>query len=192
MKSQLSFFALMALLISGVQSWAQAGVFPLLGGDDEAYFRQFLFQKETSDDGDGEIHVQWRFLMGSKEIQITPNELLSAQVNVFLMEDGTSDIIYREMFKVRADENSEWRYDLRRGGICPAVVSGKWTVPGKQLMLDDVAVGDRTIEHSQNAVLVTFAKAILSPALAGQSVVLSYGYSNSGEKVPPFCQSLPQ
>jgi hypothetical protein len=180
MKKILLVVALAAASFSGSLARAES---------DLPYYQQFPYAKETSDDGDGEVHTQWRWLMGdvNTEIEIDSNKFLLPSVDLFLERDGTFELRYREMYKVRDNANAEWRYQM--GGFCPTKVKGSWTVPDQLLVLSDVATGERAVWHTQNAVKLTFARALVDPALAGKSIVLSYGYGMQDKDAnqPPFC-----
>lgn len=156
---------------------------------DLAYFQQFLYKKETHDDGDGDVQVQYRQLLGDQEIQIDPNHILIAHVELYLNADMTSTFRYTEMLKSRDNDHSDWQY--MPGDMCPTQITGAWSVPERELILGagDAIVGARDVWHTQNAVKLTFKKALKNPALAGQSITLSYGYSSQDKDsmMPPFC-----
>lgn len=161
---------------------------PAFAGD-EAYYKEFLYKQECTDDGDGEQHCQWRNLMGMETYNITPLFRIHLQVSVFLNDDMTATFRYNEMHEERDNESAPWRFKMH--SFCTIEKNGSWSAP-QDFVMGDLITGKRATWHTQNAVEITLAKVIDSPELAGKSMVLSYGYSNVAKDplMPPACPEL--
>src|SRR5262249_49583008 len=55
---------------------------------------------------------------------------------------------------------------------------GKWSVPGDQLIIGDIATGERAVFDGRNAVKLTFIRDLHTPGLKGKTAILDYGFSN--------------
>lgn len=154
------------------------------------YFKQFQFLKEVSDDGDGEITTQYRWLMGMQEYMQNgdPNRWVAANVDLVLLEDGTFVLTYRDMLKYRASASAPWQY-MPLGDFCGTRVKGKWSVPEQLLLGGEWMTGSRATFDSRNAVKLNFLKEFRADThMTGQSMILDYGFSmTSYDDLPPFC-----
>ena len=124
----------MAAVFAGAASHARAD-------SDLAYFKQFIYKKESSDDGDGEVHVQFRMLLADQELLVNSNQIVVAHFELFLNEDMSATFRYSEMYKVRADEHAEWKFEVRE--FCPYILNGNYSVPNQQLLLNDLTINTR-------------------------------------------------
>src|SRR5205085_242215 len=135
------------LLVMGLGIAAEAG------DADLAYFKSFLFKKESTSNDPDFPSYQYRYLMADMDSGKFVNEEGKTVIpwsNIYLYEDGTYLLEYKEMY--------EWTMSNGQTGIMPGPcqkIEGKWSVPETLLALDDLATGDRFFEDSQHKVKAT-------------------------------------
>jgi|GEM_PF-4325757 len=148
------------------------------GTADVEYFKQFLYKKEnTSSDPDFPSY-QHRFLMTTWNdmIRRPDGKYLNPVSNLFMYEDGTFILIYKENYFDNPNGGSFFP------GPCKKI-QGRWSVPDKTLVLEGLGIGERTTIHGSQGVRLTYQRDIHSPQLKGHSVDAGYGISNFGEAV---------
>jgi hypothetical protein len=154
--------------VSGSQSFA--------GPEDLAYFKQFLFKKENVSDDPDFPSYQVRFLMSTwnDKIPMANGKYLNAHGNLYLYENGTFVFRYSENYFDTPDANQF------TPGPCKKL-SGHWSVPDKNLVLDGIGYGERAMVDNFHAVRFTYTQDLHSPGLKGHSVNFAYGFSNTEE-----------
>ncbi len=145
------------------------------GDDDLAYFKQFLFQKENISDDIDFPEYQYRFVMTywNDKVQLPDGRWLNPNLDVRLYEDGTFVAYYRENYYQNSTDLSFLP------GPCKKM-TGKWSVPGLQLILEGIGYADRAIVENKNALKITYDTDIISK-ITGHSVEASLGYSNTDQ-----------
>ena len=151
-----------------------AGKAAFAGPDDLAYFKQFLYQKENISDDPDFPEYQYRMVMTkwNHMVQMPDGRYLNPYVNLYMYEDGTFLLTYKENYFQTPDSQQFMP------GPCQKI-TGKWSVPGTQLILEGVGHADRAFENGKNSLLLTYEKNLNSEGLAGQSVTAELGYSNT-------------
>lgn len=168
-------FILLTIAVSW--DWMLSGAWSYAGPQDVDYFKQFLYRVEKFEEDPDNPIVQYRFLMNGmgEKIPLADGRTLLASVKVFMQENQKFLMIYDEAFLTRLPGGQE--------GFMPGQckeIEGNWSVPDTQLVIEDLALGDRAIERSENKVKLTFSRDIVTAGLKGSSTVMSLGYSNVG------------
>lgn len=167
-------FSVLALAVSASAFAAPAD----LGGED--YYLQFVYKKEVSDDGDGDVRIQYRFLGGQSEVVVNDLKKIMVSGELYLLDGMQFVVAYSEMLATRDTPTSPWRYMPNPNqGICPIVVKGTWSAPADKLVLSPAVSGDRATFDSRNSVKLVFDDKLLSPEVKGSELVMDYGYSNA-------------
>ena len=161
--------------------------------ENSAYYHQFDYQKETDDDGDGEVHVQWRELETSlNEVAITPNRIVIVNASLYLLPNQQYVFFYNEMLKTRANEGAPWEFPGTLDGFCPVVRKGTWSSPDQNLVTESEFYGEPGTFDSRAGVKLMLTGALRTSEVKGQSFIFDYGISNVPiEQVldNPFCRS---
>lgn len=169
------------LLLSVLALTASTSAFAapaLFGGED--YYRQFVYKKETSDDGDGDVQIQYRFLSGQSEVAVNDLNKIVVSAELYLLDEMKFVVAYSEMLATRETASSPWRYMPNpKQGLCPIVVKGTWSAPAEKLVLSPKVSGDRATFDSRNSAKLIFDDMLLSPEVKGTELVMDYGYSNA-------------
>ncbi len=151
--------------------------------DDEAYFRQFLYRKENlSNDPDFPNYIH-RFLMSDYNIKFrrSDGQYIRPLALLLLLDNGKFWLGYKEHVFKNPDDLVFFP------GACK-IIQGAWSVPDRQLYIENIAVGDRLLFRGQNAVSIVFSQNISSDGLAGLPLATSLGGSNvNPSEMQNFC-----
>jgi hypothetical protein len=150
-------------------------------GPGEDYYRQFTYVKETSDDGDGEVLIQYRHLIGQSEVAVSPLKKIMVTAFLYFLPNSQDFVLgYEEMIGMRDTPTGEWRYTPNmENGMCPKVIKGQWSAPQDKLILAAGVSGDRATFDSRPAVKLIFNEKVMSPEVKGTELVMDFGYDNS-------------
>lgn len=162
-------FVLISLLFAtmiGAKSFA--------GADDLAYFQQFLYQKENTSDDPDFPEYQYRYVMTkwNDMVQMPDGRYLNPAVSLYMYADQTFLLVYKENYFQTPDSQQFMP------GPCKKI-TGNWSVPDKQLVLEGVGHADRATSNGNHAMLITYEKDLGSPGLTGHTVNAELGYSNT-------------
>lgn len=175
MKKPVLLLLVLALQCLGVTAKAESDI---------EYFKQFLYRAESIGDDPDFPTYQYRFLMATMtEIQLPNGKSVMPDITLFLLEDGTYKMLYKE--NVLMPKNPDGTRPFLPGR-CRAL-TGSWTVPGASLLLDQVATGGRNFSGNKNRVALKLNADLDNPGMAGREIVLDYAYSNSGIDDNRFC-----
>lgn len=156
--------SLLFTIISG--SIAQAGA------DDLEYFKQFIYRKEEVGNDPDFPEYQYRYLMmkWNDMVQMPDGRYLNPSVSIRMYEDQTFLMVYKENYFQTPDSQQFMP------GPCKKI-TGKWSVPDKQLMLEGVGYADRSQdEFGGLGIKLTYTQNLNSPGLQGHSVIGGMGY----------------
>ena len=155
---------------------------------DLAYFQQFILKEEKTDDGDGDVKITYHYLVpGIVEVPVDATHEIRPSLDLLMTAEGKFRAFYGETHWERDNATAPWRFVASFD--CDSVIDGAWSVPDSRLLVGDIGTGARGIWQGQNAVAFTFARAIKDPIMAGKTLTLSYGISNTGmdRPVQPWC-----
>jgi hypothetical protein len=134
---------------------------------DLAYFQQFTFKKVPIGNDPDFPDYNYHFLgtdMVTIMVPMQNGRFFSPTANIFLYDDGTYLIRYRENIFENPDDQFWFP------GVCKNI-TGQWSVPGKVLVMEGVGIGERAvIWNNQNGVRITFDQDLGSSGLIGKTV----------------------
>jgi hypothetical protein len=164
----LMFTLMFALIFTGGKAFA--------GPDDEAYFRQFLFQKITdvSDPDFPNISYHWLMAGFPFSVELNSTQDLIIQFSVFLYDNGTFNIMYKDFVQDKGATFFFPRACYQIGGL--------WSVPDKVLILKNqngevIMEGRRHQEYGQHRVLFLMTSGFPQSEVRGVNESFGLGQS---------------
>jgi hypothetical protein len=133
------------------------------------YYKQFIYK--ANEDAN-----EFKYLSSSAKGKKLKDQDLTAQVDLFLFEDGNYTMDYRE-HTVENENGETFEEHSQR-------LTGTWHVAGSKLKLKDLATGDglaitRNGVKTQNVVL-RFSRDLHTKGLTGLMITLNYVTSSKG------------
>jgi len=143
--------------------------------NDLAYFKQFIYAKESIGNDPDFPQYQYRFIVTkwNDMVQMPDGRYLNPSVSIFLYDNGTFLMTYKENY---FETPTSTQFSL---GPCRKI-EGKWSVPEKQLVLEGVGRADRAFVDGKNALDLIYDVNLNSQGLKDHHVESSYGYANYG------------
>jgi hypothetical protein len=139
----------------------------LAHANDLAYYQQFPYTFKEDADG----NKTYRYLMSTELQGVEVGKIDLGTVYITMMlglnTDGTFTAVFSEMTE------RFFPVDMHD------MIKGNWSVPGDQLVLGDIAVGERAVFDGRNAIKLTFVKDLHTPGLKGKTMLFDYGFSNA-------------
>lgn len=152
----------------------QAMSFNVQAGDaDFEYFKQFLYREESVGSDPDFPEYQYRYLMSDYNAPLIPmadGRYLKARTEIQLFANGTYKALYNEYIFEKPDAMQFMP------GICK-VITGKWSVPDKLLVMEGLGVADRAILSGVYGVSLTYAQDYSTSGLKGHTTNFNFGYS---------------
>lgn len=143
--------------------------------NDVAYFKQFIYVKESIGNDPDFPQYQYRFISPkwNDMVPMSDGRYLNPSVSIFLYENGTFMMTYKENYFETPTSTQFMPGPCRK-------IEGKWSVPQKQLVLEGVGRADRALVDGKNAMELIYDVNLNSAGIKDHHVEASYSYGNYG------------
>lgn len=154
----------------------------IYGKTPEDYFSQFISKVE----GTCNKNIKFQYLSVANFLigKLENGHDLKAKVDIFLHEDKTFSLKYREMDFF---DNTEGiiNYSI----TFEKTISGIWTIENDKLLIGDFAVGNGLVIDKKSVLFLTFKKNINSDGVVGKSdIAMLISSANGEETSESYCK----
>ena len=143
--------------------------------DSPEYFAQFFYVKESIGNDPDFPQYQYRFVTTQYDdkIQMVDGRYLNPSVSLFLNENHTFSVTYKENYFQNLNDTFFMPGPCRK-------IEGTWNIQEGRLVLDGFGSAVKDFVDNKNALEITYEKNIISANLQGHKVKAAFAYANYG------------